>query len=436
MISDRDLDVRLAAAGGVRDRDLPALPESFLPEIRDAVDREIAAASISEREPASVVAARQLVTEAHEARTTPYRRRLTRPTRRSITMLATAATGAAVLVAGLTQLGTQSDQDVTATPTTDPATTDSSAPTGPPDDLGPLAAPPGGLALAATETISFPYSLDPEPVGLTPDLALFGGVGPFGPEPTSWVATYQAAADPGFAFIIRTEDPRILEEGASVELDATITETATVDVEGVPADLVRGDYNSPQCGYAPSSPEQSETPDELCAESFAELTWQRPDGLWAQVGGEDRWSTAEAVVSVGESIVGRPQAVPLQIRVAPAGWSVAGYDSASALTLISDTDPTFANRLSVSVQERWRGYTAPVLDEGDTQGNPVQQVTVNGRPAELVSVPDGSSMDPDGPRMWILLAQLPGGPVFYFQAPDTLTRGQVLQIAGQVTYKP
>ncbi len=437
MVSDYDLDVRLAAAAGVRDEDLPALPDSFLRDLRDDVDHGAEPAPVSEGEPASVVAARQLVTDAHKARTTPDRLWPRRPARRSITVLATAAVGAAVLVVGLTQVGTWSDPDVTAAPTTtSPATVDSSAPTGPPADLGPLEAPPGGLALAAIEAISFPYSLDPEPAGLTPVLSLFGGVGPLGTEPTSWGATYQAADDPGFTFVVRTEDPRILPEGAFEDPDATITETTTLDVDGLQADLVRGDYNSPSCSYAPSSPEQSETPDELCAESFAELTWQRPDGLWVQVRGEDRWSTTETVVSVGESIADRPQAVPLQIRVAPAGWSVASYDSNSGLTLISDTEPTFANQLTIQLQERWRGNTAPDLQEGTTQGNPVQQVTVNGQPAELVSVPADSSMDPDGPRMWVMEAQLPDGPVFYFQAPDTLTQDQVLQIAAQVTYNP
>lgn len=433
MINDRDLDLRLAAAGGLRDQDLPALPESFLQEIRDDTDRGAARAPAGEGEPASVVAARQLATEAHEARTAHHRRRPSRSARRSITVLATAAAGAAVLVAGLTQIGTQSDQEATATPTTNP-TDDPGALTGPPDDLGPLDAPPGGLALAATETISFPYSLDPEPAGLNPVLSYFGGVGPFGSEPTSWTAGYQATDDPGFMFTVRTEDPRILPEGTSVDPGATIVETATVDVDGLLADLVRGDYEYRACGYAPSSPEQSETPDELCAESFAELTWQRTDGLWAQVRGEDRWSTTEAIRSVAESIVDRPQAVALQIGLAPTGWSVAGYDSARNVTLVSDTDPSFANQISVSLQERWRGYTAPDLDAGETQGNPVQQVTVNGQPAELVSVPDGSSMDPDGPRMWVMEAQLPDGPVVYFQGPDTLTQDQVLQIAAQVSY--
>jgi hypothetical protein len=62
VIPDRELDDRLAGAAGVRDDDLPALPESFL-------------ATLTVEEPPSVVAARQLVADAAEARGAPRRRR-------------------------------------------------------------------------------------------------------------------------------------------------------------------------------------------------------------------------------------------------------------------------------------------------------------------------------------------------------------------------
>jgi hypothetical protein len=433
MTSDHDLDARLAAAGGIRDEDLPALPDTFLHELMD--DGQAATRTGSTvREPASVVASRQLVEDARQSRARHGRRSSRRPTRRSVALLATAAVGATLLVIGVAQVGGSPAPGSIAGPTTaGPTVTDPPTPTGPPDNLGPLEAPPGGLALAATSAVSFPYSLDPEPAGLTPVLGMYGGLTLFGyTYPVVWEATYRAADDPGFGFRVSPGDPRILPPGASESVDAETTES-TVAVDGVDADLVRGDYNTPSCTYAPTTPEQTSTPDELCAESFAQLTWQRPDGMWVQVYGEDDWSTPEAVVSIGESIVDRPQPVPLQIRLAPAGWSVSSYEDNTALTLISDSEPSIDNRISVSVQDRWRGYTAPNVD-GAAQGNPVEQVTVNGQPAELTSVLTGSSESPADARMWILEYALPNGLIAYFTAPGILTHDQVLQIAAQVTY--
>jgi hypothetical protein len=71
--------------------------------------------------------------------------------------------------------------------------------------------------------------------------------------------------------------------------------------------------------------------------------------------------------------------------------------------------------------------------KGMAEGNPVEQVTVKGRPAELVSVPDHFA---ENRRTWNLAAQLPDGAVFLLQAPDTLSREDVLAIAEQVTYTP
>ena len=432
--SDRELDARLAAAAGFRDEDLPALPDVLLREIQaGSTTGDDAGPTASE--PASVLAARQLVADAHRARLHPVRRSSGRRLlRRGVPLLATVAVGVVALVLATSGRG-PSGPGGTAAPTATPTATTPAAPTGPPADLGPLAAPPGGLALAATGEVSFPYSLDPEPAGLTRVLSMFGGLTLFGyTEPVVWAATYQAADDPGFSYRVSLGDPRILPPGAQEDIGAQTTESQ-VAVGGVQGDLLSGDYDSPLCGYAPSTPEQSRTPDELCAESFAQLTWQRSDGMWVQVYGEDDWATAEAVVSVGESIVDRPQPVPLQVRLAPAGWSVSSYEDNTSLTLISDTAPSFENRIGASVLERWRGSTEPDL-RGYSQGNPIERVVVAGRPAELVSVPDGSSTDPDGPRMWILEAELPGGLVLFFQAPGVLTHDQVLQIAAQVTYTP
>jgi hypothetical protein len=439
VITERELDARLAAAAGIHDETLPALPESFLQVLREAGGDADETTTGSGQEPASVVAARQLVTDAREARTSA-RRRPPRPRTRSIALLAIAAAGAAALVVGLTQVGTRTPTDGTATPTATsvPSSTPTVEPSTPPSDLGPLEAPQGGLVLVATQQITFPYSLDPAPAGLTPVLSLYGGISPFGVEPTVWGATYRSANSPGFAFSISSEDPRQGEVGnrpQDARVNEDILETGVVSVGGIEADFVRGDYAQRSCGYGPSTPNQTDEPDQVCSESFLDLFWQRPDGQWVYMWGENEYSQVAALVSVAESIVDRPQPVPLQVGLAPVGWSVSSYGSDGNLTLISDADPSISNRLSISLLERWRGYTKPDLGEM-AEGNPVEQVTVDGEPAELVSVPDHFAPPEDQRRMWNLAGQFADGTQFLLQAPDTLTREQVLQVAGQVTYTP
>lgn len=61
---------------------------------------------------------------------------------------------------------------------------------------------------------------------------------------------------------------------------------------------------------------------------------------------------------------------------------------------------------------------------------------MNGLPAALVSVPDPFA-DPElGRRMWYLSAEFPDGALFLFQAPDSLTREDVLAMADGMTYAP
>lgn len=71
-------------------------------------------------------------------------------------------------------------------------------------------------------------------------------------------------------------------------------------------------------------------------------------------------------------------------------------------------------------------------------GNPVEPVTVNGLPAALVPVADHFADQGDDRRTWYLGAQFADGPLFLFlfQAPDTLSREDVLAMAEQVTCTP
>jgi hypothetical protein len=428
VIADRDLDARLAGAAAVRDADLPALPEGFLTLLTTG--------HLIDGEPASVVAARQLVADAHFARTATGPRRR-RPGRTTVVRLGTAVV--AVAAAWTTAV-------VVTTPggTTPPAAPPPTSTTGPATPTEAVVDPPGGLDLVALQQITFPYSLDPAPADLTPVLSRYGGITPFGTEPAVWTAAYRSDDDPGFTFTVSSVDPR---EGAAGQRpqddhgDDDVRETGTVPVDGVEAEFTRGDHATPSCHEAPATPRRTEPPADVCSDSFAELSWQRTDGQWVHLWGEgDTYSQVAELASVAGSIVDRPQPVPLQVGLAPAGWSVSGYEDNSALTLVSDADPSISNRISVGLQQRWRGYASPddVLREL-AEGNPVEQVTVNGQPAGLVSVPDpftGPGFGDQERRMWDLAAQLPDGPVFLLQAPDTLSREDLLAIAGHVAYTP
>jgi hypothetical protein len=422
MTTDRELDARLAEAAGVQDAELPALPDEFLATLRGDAG-----------EPASVVAARQLVADARDGRAAPRRRR---PSRK---VLVRAGAGVLVVAAAWT-IAVVVDSGAGERP---PVATPAPGPIEP-TDL-PLD-PPGGLTLVAADAVTFPYSLDPAPEGLTPVLTRGGGL----EMVSGWVdpvinsARYSSADDPGFSFSISSADPRIPPPGAQFAPPYTeeeVDDRGTVSVAGRSAEFVRATFEEPACGYAPAEPTQEAEPEQLCSTAYAELLWQRDDGQWVGIWGYGkRYGEVRALVEVGESIVERPQPVALQFRLAPEGWLVSSYESRAHLSLVSETDPTsLSERISVSLQERWRGYDSPddLMHEANTDGNPVQQVTVNGLPARLVSVPDRFADRDSGRRMWNLAAQFAdGGPVFLFQAPDSLSREDVLAMAEGMSYRP
>lgn len=103
MTTDHDLDARLSAANGVRSDELPLLPDDFLSYLQtsgsDAEPVAVRPHSLSsptQPEPASVLAARQLVADAHARRHRPTL------TRRRAVVAATATAAAAALVFGIT----------------------------------------------------------------------------------------------------------------------------------------------------------------------------------------------------------------------------------------------------------------------------------------------------------------------------------------------
>ncbi|QXG76006.1 hypothetical protein KUM42_19960 [Modestobacter sp. L9-4] len=429
MLADRELDALLDAGAAVRDVDLPPLPEDFL-HVLQTSDRDDA--------PASVLAARQLVSDAHEARTTPRRRR---PSRRvavragaAVLALAAAWTTAVVIA--------PEEGRAPEVPTAQPPVVEAPVPAPLPTPAEPID-PPGGLSLVAAEAVTFPWSLDPAPVGLAVQLTQVGGPTPFGEQPPGWIAEYRSADEPGFTFTVSQTDPRDLGPGNGSSPPTGVVESRTVTVAGTPADARRIVRDAPDCEPVPGRLDRTEPPAQVCSDTLAELVWHRPDGRWLQVWGEgDTYGRVDAVVAVAQSVVERPQPVAVQVGLAPEGWTVASYESGSNLTLVDDATPSFRNQVNVSMWGRWdTDHTVPGYLQYLAQGEPVEAVTVQGRPAELASVPDpltgpGFPDEPEPARTWYVMGQVPGGPVFLLQAPDTLSREDVLAVAEQVTYEP
>jgi hypothetical protein len=413
VITDRELDAQLAAAAGLHDADLPALPEDFLAVVRaDDVARE---------EPASIIAARQLVTDAHDARTVgPLRRR--RPGRRALLRTGAAVVGiaavwaAAVLVAPSDPAGTP--HDGTAAPTAAPA-----SPSGPIEV--------DGMTLVATERVTFPFSLEPEPEGLSSSFGRAGGPTPFGTYPVTWGAEYRAEDGAGFTFSTSHEDPRVEWEFEHMlpqwdYANADVVARGSTVVDGAEADFVTGEHDRPSCRSQPATPLQTEEPGEVCTSTFTDLIWERPDGRWMWLRGDDEYADTSALVAVAESIVDRPRPVDLQVGLAPAGWEVTGYENGS-MALVSADDPD--QRLGVSLMYRWRRETVQNAFQGMYSG-PERWVAVNDRPAKLVLVDQGDFDE------WFLAGELDGGVLFMIQTPSSFTEDQVVEIAEQVTYTP
>jgi hypothetical protein len=381
MTTDRELDVLLAGAAGVRDADLPALPRSFLDLLTD--DAVPALGSLAE--PASVVAARQLVDDAREARTSARPRR--RPRRGTVVRVATAVIAVAAAWATAVVVSPQE------------ATPGRSAPS----SASPVVpATRGGIELVAAEAVTFPLSLDPAPEGLTPSFSRRGGVPEYGSTPPFSVADYSSVGGDRVLLGVYPEDPRPSEDYGFWH-EGQPTGTAIVD--GAEASVWR-------------------------EPGLVTLLWQRRDDQWVQLSGEGAQADTSSLVALGESIVDRPQPVGLQFGLAPAGWSVRGYEESRSLDLVSDADPALALRLSTEGPQ----YTGTVdgLLDGMPTAAPTETVTVQGRDGRLALL----AGDTGQPPYWTLLGQLPDGRFFRLLAPQVLTREQVLQIGEQVTATP
>jgi hypothetical protein len=378
VITDRELDAQLAGVAGISDADLPPLPEEFL-----------ASLMVTEAESATILAARQLVSDAHEARATSRRRR---PSRRALlragaaVLAVAAAWTTAVLVTPSER--TPAPHDRIATPSED-----TTAPTG--------ATPTHGVRLVAAEEAVFPLSLDPAPPGLTPEFSLWGGVPYYGDGPLIYAADYMNPDGDRVLVTLFTEDPRQLDgwgpEGAPA---------GTVSVNG-------------------------RTVEAWTSEFSVSLVWERPDGSWLRLSGEHAYNDLPAMVAVAESVVDRPQPLGLQFGLAPAGYSLGGYEESRSIDLVNDAAPMEAPlRLSV-IQGQQSGLTVDDMVEGLTLAAPVQAVTIQGRDGRLALV----NGDEGTPPYWYVVGQFADGALFLLIAPETVPQEDLLQIAEQATYR-
>ena len=375
MISDRDLDAQLAAAARVHDADLPPLPPAFLDDLRAV-------------EPASVLAARQLVDDAHHARTSSARR----PRRRTIVRVTAAVVAVA---AAWTTAVLVTPRDDAVPPGAGEPTTSSTAPT------TAAGAPGQALTLVATEAPTFPLSLDPEPAGVTATFSRWGGTASY-PGPLVFTADFTAPEGDRFLLRLFEDDPRDdVDGGWSVDG----APAGTGEVDGYPAEVRQVDGGT-------------------------SVLWERPDGRWVQLLGEGFYDDADVLLALAGTVVDRPQPVGLQFGLAPAGWSVSGYEESRSLDLVSDTDPAQVPlRVSLSGTPG-PGVTVDTFFEGRRLTGPVEALTVQGLPARL------GRTAPDDGDSWLVAGQVPDGRLFLVVAPPALTREQVLEIAEEVTVTP
>jgi hypothetical protein len=273
-----------------------------------------------------------------------------------------------------------------------------------PDEFGPL---PDSVRLVRFEPPTFPLSLEP--------------------VPTRWEVSF--SADPGgilhagYSATDGSGDGLYVRVSPEQPEQYDVRSVEDVQVDGQEAELVRGDLLT--CtGPGPECVEERIP--------YLHLVWERQADQWVTVSGP---SEPKRLVGIAGSLVDRPQRVPLRISLAPAGWSVLGYKDDRILTLVDGDHEqhTLSVHLPLpenvvpadQVRESIMGPVGPQLD-----------VTVNGRPAQLVRIQGDLMYEGRFLERWYLQAQFADGTTFVVQAPESFTQEQVLQLARTVVYTP
>jgi len=275
-----------------------------------------------------------------------------------------------------------------------------------PDPVGP---PPGSVVLVGFESPTFPLSLDPVPAGwhvnfsADPGGILHAGYG-------------DAASDDGLYVRVSPEEPEQYD----------VTGTTDVSVDGRDAELIRGEDVT--CGGSGTECVEQRIP-------YVHLVWEWRDDQWVQLTGFGAYDHADRLVEAAEHLVDRPQRVPLQISVAPAGWSVQGYKDDRILTLANDEYEQQSLSVHIPLPDE---VIPPDQVRASIMGpvGPQLDVTVNGRPAQLVRMESDYMIDEHRYLNWYLQAQFADGTTFVVQAPEAFTQEQVLELAESVTYNP
>ncbi|SDO05098.1 hypothetical protein [Geodermatophilus sp. DSM 45219] len=266
----------------------------------------------------------------------------------------------------------------------------------------PTAGAPGGVTLVDFAMPAFPLSLPTAPLGT--DGPVFGGDGGGGTS-----MSYVGTEDPvhGVTVHVGTEAPPLGSDGSPGQV---VQDAVTVD--GRPGRLTVMNRGSAEA-------------------EVAYLDWERVPGQWVTVMGRGRFAERETVTALGEDLVDGPQTVPLQLRLAPAGWRLDFFkENGRIVRLADDTDPEVGLTVHVPSSDevvpvdQWPGMVEGVAA-------PVEELAVLGQPAHVARTDHGG-----GQEGWYLQARFPDGTGFVVQAPGDLTREQVVQIAEQVTYTP
>ncbi len=283
-----------------------------------------------------------------------------------------------------------------------------------PDELG---APADSVRLVEFHVPTFPLSLDPAPEGLRP---AFDGTGD-----GATIASYDDATQTnGFTIYVGEDEP----EGNGPDHGAPGYEQLAVDdvaLDGDDAEIVT--YVRDWC---------VEDTDQGCVierRRFAWLSWEREDDQWVSILGHGDYATAEQLQTVAGSLVDRPQPATLDVGLAPDGWSISAYKMGRVLTLVNDAHEAQDLTVHIPLPED----VIPADRVRESIGGPIGpqlDVTVNGRPAQLVRVDVGYVVDGHRYEGWYLQAQFEDGTTFVVQAPEAFTQEQVLELAESVTH--